>query len=57
MAENMIALKQPLSCGQGLLRLSIKWQILRTGKEGCARETQEGCRSPVSSRPATTPPH
>ena len=29
--------------------LSIKRQTLRDGKEGCARETQEGCPAPLKS--------
>ena len=31
------------------LRLSIEQQTLRDGKEGCARETQEGCPAPLES--------
>ena len=31
------------------VRLSIKWWVFRSGKEGCARETQEGCPAPLKS--------
>ena len=31
---------------EGHVSLSIKQKILRDGKEGCARETQEGCPAP-----------
>nr|DAD91483.1 MAG TPA: hypothetical protein [Myoviridae sp. ctUX613] len=32
-----------------LLSLSTRWQLLRNGKEGCARETQKGCPAPLKS--------
>ena len=35
---------------EGHVSLSIKQKILRDGKEGCARETQEGCLSPAARR-------
>ena len=34
---------------EGHVSLSIKQKILRDGKEGCARETKEGCPAPLKS--------
>jgi len=40
--------KRPSPSGDTvLLSLSTRWQLLRNGKEGCARETQEGCPAPL----------
>jgi hypothetical protein len=32
-----------------MMKVPIKWYVCRSGKEGCVRETQEGCPSPLKS--------
>ena len=33
----------------GMMKVPIKWYVCSSGKEGCVREAQEGCPSPLKS--------